>query len=199
MEDAPSAPRTRVAGTDPGTEHPPDATTRLQDGLTVWLTGLPSAGKTTIAAGLADRLAAHGYPVEVLDGDVVRALLGCNLGYTRADRDENVRRVGFVAHLLSRHGIVAICAMISPYRATRDEVRALHGDRFFEVHVATPTEVCAGRDVKGLYARQRAGEITGLTGVDDPYEVPLRPDLVVPAHEQTAAESVEAVWAALPR
>ncbi len=92
--------------------------------------------------GLAERLSAEGYPVEVLDGDVIRDLLGRSLGYTRADRDENVRRVGFVAHLLSRHGVVAVCALISPYRAMRDEVRSLHGDRFFEVHVATPSEVC---------------------------------------------------------
>jgi adenylylsulfate kinase len=165
----------------------------------VWLTGLPSAGKTTIADALARRLLAEGYPVEVLDGDVLRELLGRDLGFCRADRDENVRRVGFVANLLSRHGVVAVCALVSPYRATRDEVRALHGPRFFEVHVAAPWEVCVHRDVKGLYVRQRAGEITALTGVDDPYEAPLHPELVVPTHQQTVEESVEAVWAALPR
>jgi adenylylsulfate kinase len=171
----------------------------LSRGLTVWLTGLPSAGKTTIALALAERLAAEGYPVEVLDGDVVRELLGRDLAFTREDRDENVRRLGYIAHLLSRHGVIAVCAVISPYRATRDEVRRLHGPRFFEVHVATPSSVCADRDVKGLYERHRAGEITCLTGVDDPYEAPLSPELVVPAHEQTVDESVEAVWAALPR
>ncbi|MEA2844596.1 MAG: adenylylsulfate kinase, partial [Actinomycetota bacterium] len=172
---------------------------RLADGLTVWLTGLPSAGKTTIADALARRLLAEGYPVEVLDGDVLRDLLGRDLGFCRADRDENVRRVGFVANLLSRHGVIAVCALVSPYRATRDEVRALHGPRFFEVHVAAPCEVCVHRDVKGLYVRQRAGEITALTGVDDPYEAPLHPELVVPTDQQTVEESVEAVWAALPR
>ena len=198
MDDAPTAHLADVTSwPDAGPAEGGVAT--LGEGLTVWLTGLPSAGKTTIAMGLADLLAREGYPVEVLDGDVIRALLGRNLGYTRADRDENVRRVGFVAHLLSRHGVVAVCAMISPYRATRDEVRALHGRRFFEIHVATPSPVCAARDVKGLYARHRAGELTGLTGVDDPYEPPLHPHLVVPAHEQTVAESVAAVWAALPR
>ena len=198
MDDAPSAP-SRMEPTHPEPNHASGNGRGLGDGLTVWLTGLPSAGKTTIALGLAERLAVEGYPVEVLDGDIIRDLLGRNLGYTRADRDENVRRVGFVAHLLSRHGVVAVCALISPYRATRDEIRAMHGDRFFEVHVATPSAVCSDRDVKGLYARHKAGEITGLTGVDDPYEAPLQPELVVPAHEQTAAESVEAVWAALPR
>ena len=198
MDDAPSAP-SRMEPTHPEPNRVASNGRGLGDGLTVWLTGLPSAGKTTIALGLADRLVVEGYPVEVLDGDIIRDLLGRNLGYTRADRDENVRRVGFVAHLLSRHGVVAVCALISPYRATRDEIRVMHGDRFFEVHVATPSAVCSGRDVKGLYARHKAGEITGLTGVDDPYEAPLQPELVVPAHEQTAAESVEAVWAALPR
>ena len=198
MDDAPSA-RSRLETPHPEPDGVPSNGRGLGDGLTVWLTGLPSAGKTTIALGLAERLAGDGYPVEVLDGDIIRDLLGRSLGYTRADRDENVRRVGFVAHLLSRHGVVVVCALISPYRATRDEIKAMHGDRFFEVHVATPTEVCSGRDVKGLYARQKAGEITGLTGVDDPYETPLQPDLVVPTQEQTVEESVEAVWAALPR
>jgi adenylylsulfate kinase len=171
----------------------------LSGGLTVWLTGLPSAGKTTIAHGLAARLLGEGYRVEVLDGDVVRSYLTRDLGYTAADRTENIRRIGFVASLLSRNGVVAVCSVISPYRAARDEVRALHEGRFFEVHVATPVEVCASRDVKGLYARQRAGELTGLTGIDDPYEPPLHPELVVPAHDQDVDESVEMVWRALPR
>ncbi|MDQ4069056.1 MAG: adenylyl-sulfate kinase, partial [Actinomycetota bacterium] len=133
------------------------------------------------------------------DGDVVRTHLTRDLGYTAADRMENIRRIGFVASLLSRNGVVTVCSVISPYRAARDEVRALHDGRFFEVHVATPVEVCAARDVKGLYARQRAGEISGLTGVDDPYEPPLDPELVVPAHEQGVEESVDLVWRALPR
>jgi adenylylsulfate kinase len=172
---------------------------RLADGLTVWLTGLPSAGKTTIANGLSARLRAAGYPVEVLDGDAVRQALGPELGFSRLDRDRNVRRVGYVAELLSRHGVVVICALVSPYRATRDEVRAAHRGRFFEVLVAAPLSVCAERDVKGLYACQCAGKMHGLTGVDDPYEPPVTPDLVVPTHIQTVAESVQAVWDALPR
>jgi len=171
----------------------------LSEGLTVWLTGLPSAGKTTIAHGLATRLVDEGFRVEVLDGDVVRTHLTRDLGFTAADRTENIRRIGFVASLLARNGVVAVCSVISPYRKARDEVRALHDGRFFEVHVATPVDVCATRDVKGLYARQRAGEISGLTGVDDPYEPPLAPELVVPAHEQGVDESVEMVWQALPR
>ncbi|MGI9023134.1 MAG: adenylyl-sulfate kinase [Acidimicrobiales bacterium] len=171
----------------------------MSEGLTVWLTGLPSAGKTTIAHGLAKRLADEGHRVEVLDGDVVRTHLTRDLGYSPADRRENIRRIGFVAFLLSRNGVVAVCSVISPYRAARDDVRALHDGRFFEVHVATPVEVCATRDVKGLYARQRAGDISGLTGVDDPYEPPLAPELVVPAHEQGVDQSVELVWRALPR
>ncbi len=172
---------------------------RLGDGLTVWLTGLPSAGKTTIANGLAERLTQAGYPVEVLDGDCVRKVLGPELGYSREDRDRNVRRVGYVAELLSRHGVVVVCALVSPYRSTRDAVRAEHEGRFFEVLVATPPSVCAERDVKGLYASQSAGDMNGLTGVDDPYEPPLDPDVVVPTHTQTVAESVQTVWDALPR
>jgi adenylylsulfate kinase len=169
----------------------------LARGLTVWFTGLPSAGKTTIAHRLEKRLLAAGHRVEVLDGDVVRTHLTKGLGFSKADRDENIRRIGFVADLLSRNSVVVLASVISPYRAVRDEVRELHGARFFEVYVSAPVEVCARRDVKGLYARQRAGEIQGLTGVDDPYEPPLAPEVVVPTHAQTVEESVEAVWRAL--
>lgn len=174
-----------------------DGVGALRDGLTVWLTGLPSAGKTTIAHGLEKRLLAEGYRVEVLDGDVVRTHLTRGLGFSRADREENVRRIGFVAHLLSRNGVVAVASVISPYRAVRDELRELHAGRFFEVYVATPVEVCTERDVKGLYARQRAGELTGLTGVDDPYEPPLQPDAVIHTESQTLEQSVETLWQAL--
>jgi len=172
---------------------------RLETGVTVWFTGLPSSGKTTITRALERRLTVAGFPVETLDGDVVRTHLTRDLGYSRDDRDENVRRVGFVAELLSRHGVVVLCSLISPYRAARDEVRARHLGRFFEVYVSTPPEVCAQRDVKGLYARARSGEVTGMTGVDDPYEPPLAPELEVPAHLQTLEESVESVWNALHR
>ena len=165
---------------------------------TVWFTGLPSAGKTTLARALEKRLIDAGERVEVLDGDVVRTRLTRGLGFSREDRDENVRRIGFVADLLSRNGVWALCSVISPYRSVRDELRELHTGRFFEVYVSTPLDVCSERDVKGLYARHRAGEMTGLTGVDDPYEPPRAAELVVPTHTQTLEESVGQVWAALP-
>lgn len=169
------------------------------DGLTIWLTGLPSAGKTTIARGLAARLRADGRRVEVLEGEAVRAQLGRELGFSKEDRDENVRRIGILADLLSRNGVIAIVAAVSPYNEARERVRSLHGLRFVEAHVAAPVEVCAGRDVKGLYARQRAGEIHGLTGVDDPYEAPLAPEVTLPTDTQSVEESIEAVLAAARR
>jgi len=167
-------------------------------GTVVWLTGLPSAGKSTIAAALAERLAASGRRVEVLDGDVVRAELSADLGYSRADRNENVRRIGYVASLLAGHGVVTICPVVSPYRAARDDVRERVGDAFVEVYVSTPVDVCAERDVKGLYARQRAGAMTGLTGVDDPYEPPVAPEVVVPAHEIAVDDAVDWIVKVLP-
>jgi adenylylsulfate kinase len=166
-------------------------------GAVVWLTGLPSAGKSTIAAALAERIGDLGRPVEVLDGDVVRTELCADLGYSRADRDENVKRIGYVASLLARHGVVAVCPVVSPYRAARDAVRERAGERFVEVWVSTPVDVCAERDVKGLYARQRAGAMTGLTGVDDPYEEPLSPEIVLPTHELSVDDAVEAIVAVL--
>ena len=169
----------------------------LDAGLTVWFTGLPSAGKTTIARAVEKRLLDEGRRVEILDGDVVRTYLTKDLGYSRADRDENIRRIGFVAHLLSRNGVVVLCSVVSPYREVRDEMRVLHDGRFFEVYVSTPVDVCSDRDVKGLYAKQQSGEMSGLTGVDDPYEPPLEPEVVVPTHTQTLDESVEMVWQAL--
>ena len=169
----------------------------LSQGLTVWLTGLPSAGKTTLAHALEKRLLARGHRVEVLDGAVLRTHLTRGLGFSREDREENVRRIGFVAHLLSRNGVVVVVSVISPYRSVRDELRELHAGRFFEVHVATPVDVCAERDVKVLYAKQRAGEITGLTGIDDPYEPPLQPEAVLHTESQTVEQSVETLWQAL--
>lgn len=166
-------------------------------GKTVWLTGLPSAGKTTIARAVEKRLLDEGRKVEVLDGDVVRTHLTKGLGFSREDRDENVRRIGFVADLLSRNDVVVLCSVISPYRHVRDELRELHGDRFAEVYVSTPVEVCSERDVKGLYAKQRAGEITGLTGVDDPYEPPLAPEVTIATHELSVDDAVELVLGAI--
>ena len=168
-----------------------------ESGKTIWLTGLPSAGKTTIARAVEKQLLDEGRRVEVLDGDVVRTHLTKGLGFSREDRDENVRRIGFVADLLSRNGAVVLCSVISPYRSVRDELRELHQGRFVEVHVSTPVEVCSERDVKGLYAKQRAGEITGLTGVDDPYEPPLAPEVTIPTQDLSVDEAVERVLAVL--
>ncbi|MFE9249718.1 adenylyl-sulfate kinase [Streptomyces sp. NPDC007088] len=169
-------------------------------GATVWLTGLPSAGKTTIAHELAGRLRAEGRRVEVLDGDEIRTFLSAGLGFGRADRDTNVQRIGFVAELLASNGVLTLVPVIAPYADSREAVRKRHqaeGTGYVEVHVATPVEVCAVRDVKGLYAKQAAGELSGLTGVDDPYEEPASPDLRVEAQGQTPAESAAALYALL--
>ncbi|MFF8383014.1 adenylyl-sulfate kinase [Streptomyces kanasensis] len=169
-------------------------------GATIWLTGLPSAGKTTIAYALAERLRAEGRRVEVLDGDEIREFLSAGLGFGREDRDTNVRRIGFVAELLASNGVKVLVPVIAPYADSRAEVRAHHrreGTPYVEVHVATPVEVCSERDVKGLYARQAAGEISGLTGVDDPYEEPESPDLRIESQDQTVQESAAAVHALL--
>ncbi|MEJ2866890.1 adenylyl-sulfate kinase [Actinomycetospora sp. OC33-EN08] len=165
-------------------------------GATVWLTGLPSAGKSTVAIGVAEQLRVERCGVEVLDGDVIRTNLSKGLGYSREDRAVNIRRIGFVSGLLARNGVVVLVASIAPHADVRDQVRADHDDLgvpYVEVHLSTPVEVTAQRDVKGLYAKHRAGEITGLTGVDDAYEVPRDPDLVLPTHEQTVQESVTAL------
>ncbi|GGY63630.1 adenylyl-sulfate kinase [Streptomyces omiyaensis] len=169
-------------------------------GGTVWLTGLPSAGKSTVAAGLAARLSAEGHRVQVLDGDEVRAALSPDLGYSKADRDTSVRRVGFLARLLAQHGVTVLAPVIAPYAESRAAVRdqhAAHGVGYLEVHVATPVENCAARDVKGLYARQAAGEISGLTGADAPYEAPVDPDLRLHTQHNTIDESVRQVRALL--
>jgi adenylylsulfate kinase len=174
----------------------PNDTPAEWPGGTVWLTGLPSAGKTTIATVLADRLRAEGHPVQVLDGDEVRAALSTELGYSKEDRDTNVRRIGYVAGLLAEHGVTVLVPAIAPYAMSRAAVRELHaarGVRYVEVHVATPVEICADRDVKSLYARQAAGELSGLTGADDPYEAPVDPDLRIDTQHRTVDESVQQV------
>ena len=174
--------------------------TDRRPGATVWLTGLPSAGKSTIARALADRLRAEGHRVELLDGDELRTHLTADLGFSRSDRDTNVQRVGFVARLLARNGIIVLVPVIAPYAAARAKVRSEHdvdGTTFVEVHVATPLELCAERDVKGLYAKQRAGELSGLTGVDDPYEVPQSPELRLDTQDLTVDEAATEVHAAL--
>jgi adenylylsulfate kinase len=158
----------------------PTSAPTVHGGATLWLTGLPSAGKTTIAHAAAAALRADGHRVEVLDGDAVRETLSAGLGFSRADRETNIDRIGYVADLLARNGVLVLAAVISPYAGARDAVRARHARSatpFFEIHVATPVEECAARDVKGLYARQAAGELVGLTGVDDLYEPPAAPEL----------------------
>lgn len=162
-------------------------------GCCLWFTGLSGSGKTTIANLVVAELRTRGRNVELLDGDEVREHLSKGLGFGKDDRDTNIRRIGFVASLLARNGVVAVTAAISPYRAIRDEVRGWI-EHFVEIHVATPIEECEARDVKGLYARARAGEIPEFTGVSDPYEPPLRPeirlDTVGKAPEASAAEVV---------
>lgn len=157
------------------------------DGFVVWFTGLPSSGKSTLARLLEGELSQRGLPVEVLDGDEVRQRLNRGLGFSKEDRDDNIRRISYVAKLLSRNGVVAITAAISPYQAVRDEARQEIG-RFVEVYVKCSLQACVDRDVKGLYRQALAGEITNFTGVSDPYEEPLSPELTV----QTDRESPEA-------
>ncbi|WP_019075392.1 adenylyl-sulfate kinase [Streptomyces hokutonensis] len=175
-------------------------TTARAQGATVWLTGLPSAGKTTIAQHLSDRLRAEGRRVEVLDGDEVRRFLSAGLGFSREDRNTNVQRIGLVSEVLARNGVLSVVPVIAPYADSREAVRKRHeasGTPYIEVHVATPVEVCSERDVKGLYARQAAGALTGLTGVDDPYEPPTDPALTLPTQSQSPQESADAVYAVL--
>ncbi|MCU1496740.1 MAG: cysNC 1 [Acidimicrobiales bacterium] len=161
-------------------------------GATVWLTGLSGSGKSTVAVALERALVTAGRPAYRLDGDNLRLGLNADLGFSSADRDENVRRAGEVARLFAEAGVVAIVPLISPYRSGRDHARAIHaaaGLRFVEVFVDTPIELCEQRDPKGLYVRARAGEITGFTGIDDPYEAPVAPELVLsPADGDPAAQ-----------
>jgi bifunctional enzyme CysN/CysC len=161
-------------------------------GITVWLTGLSSSGKSTLCQAIYERLWARGYRVEQIDGDEVRRNLSRELGFSKEDRDENIRRIGFLAELLTRNGVVSLVGAISPYRAVRDEIRNRIGN-FLEVYVNAPLAVCESRDVKGLYRRARAGEITSFTGIDDPYEEPLEPDVECRTDLETIAESADKV------
>jgi adenylyl-sulfate kinase len=166
-------------------------------GFTVWFTGLSGSGKTTISEIVRERLLAQGRRVELLDGDVVRTNLSKGLGFSKEDRDTNIRRIGWVCELLTRNDVVAIAAAISPYREVRDEVRAKVGS-FVEVYVECPIEMLADRDIKGLYRKALAGEITGFTGVDDPYEPPLNPEVTCYSDgRETAEQSAEKVLAKL--
>ena len=161
-------------------------------GAVIWFTGLSGSGKTTIAHQVEETLLESGVPVEILDGDVVRENLSKGLGFSKEDRDTNIRRIAFVAHLLQRNGVFVITAAISPYRAIREEARAMIKD-FVEVYAEAPLEVCEERDVKGLYAKARAGEIKGFTGIDDPYEPPVGPEVVCNTDRETPEESAQKV------
>ncbi len=170
-------------------------------GATVWFTGLSGSGKSTVAAELERALVAAGRPAYLLDGDNLRHGLNADLGFSAADRSENIRRVGEVARLFADAGVVALVPVISPYRTDRDRARAIHeavGVPFVEVFVDTPLEVCEARDPKGLYAKARAGEIKGFTGIDDPYEAPLRPDLRLTPDDGDPAAQATRVLKLLP-
>jgi adenylyl-sulfate kinase len=149
---------------------------KTKEGVVLWFTGLSGAGKSTLAEAVAPRLRGHGKKVEILDGDLVRTHLSRGLGFSREDRDTNIARIAFVAHLLARNGVVVLVAAVSPFREARDKARALIGD-FVEIHIAPPLEECINRDVKGLYKKAIAGEIEQFTGISDPYEEPLSPEL----------------------
>ncbi|MEA5551399.1 adenylyl-sulfate kinase [Anabaena cylindrica UHCC 0172] len=161
-------------------------------GVTVWLTGLSGAGKSTITKALEQKLQLLGHKTEVLDGDIVRQNLSKGLTFSKADRDENIRRIGFVSHLLTRNGVIVIVSAISPYRSVREEVKQRIGN-FVEVYVNSPLAICEGRDVKGLYKKARSGEIKGFTGIDDPYEPPLNPEIECRTDQETIIESTEKI------
>ncbi|AFY69640.1 Adenylyl-sulfate kinase [Thalassoporum mexicanum PCC 7367] len=163
-------------------------------GTTIWFTGLSGAGKTTIGSQVAKELRDRQYKVEVLDGDIVRENLTKGLGFSREDRDENIRRIGFVANLLTRNGVVVIVSAISPYNEIRQHIKETIGN-FIEVFVNSPLSVCEARDVKGLYKRARAGEIKNFTGIDDPYEAPIDPEVECRTDQETEAQSIAKVIA----
>lgn len=165
---------------------------REHSGLTVWFTGLSSSGKTTLSYAVRDRLLAMGYRVECLDGDIVRRYLCQELAFTKKDRDENIRRIAYVAELLTRNNVIVLVSAISPYRDVRDEVRARIGS-FVEVYVNAPLATCEERDVKGLYRKARAGQLSGFTGVDDPYEPPLTPEIECHTDSESISESTDKV------
>ena len=160
-----------------------------EKGFTLWFTGLSGSGKTTITNQLVKELRKRDVPLEVLDGDIVRENLSKGLGFSKEDRDTNIRRIAFVANLLSRNGVPVITAAISPYKEIRNEAREMMDDRFIEAYVKASVETCEERDVKGLYAKARSGEIKEFTGVSDPYEPPENPELVLETESQSPEES----------
>jgi len=167
-----------------------------QQGFTLWFTGLSGAGKTTLARGLEQELRRRGLKVERLDGDTVRQSLTRDLGFSKEDRDKNIERVTFVAKLLSRNGVAVLASFISPYRAVRQKVRD-ETTNFIEVFVQVPLDEAIERDVKGLYQKALNGEIENFTGVSDPYEEPLDPEIYVPTHQETVEESIQRILAYL--
>ena len=169
----------------------------MTTGFTIWFTGLSGAGKTTVSRLVEKELRARGYKVEVLDGDVVRENLSKGLGFSKEDRDTNIRRIGFVCELLTRNDVIAIAAAISPYRAIRDENRARVGGRFVEVYAKCPIDVLAERDVKGLYKKALRGEIKNFTGIDDPYEAPENPEVTIESDKETPEQSAAKLMAKL--
>ncbi len=171
---------------------------RGQIGVTLWFTGLSGAGKTTISQAVEKELRSRSYNVETLDGDVVRQNLTKGLGFSREDRDENIRRIGFVANLLTRNQVIVLVSAISPYREIRTEVRQRIGN-FMEVYVNAPLEVCEQRDVKGLYKKARSGIIKNFTGIDDPYEPPINPEVECRTDKESLEQSVAKVLAQLAR
>ncbi len=168
----------------------------MNTGFTIWFTGLSGSGKSTLSEVIEQRLKALGRNVEVLDGDIVRTHLSKGLGFSREDRDTNIKRIGFVCNLLTRNGVICISAAIAPYREARDWARKEIGN-FVEVYVRCPIEVCRQRDVKGLYKLVDEGKIKNFTGVDDPYEEPLHPELIVETDKETVDESVARIFAKL--
>lgn len=167
-------------------------------GFTLWFTGLPCSGKSTLAEIIAPELARRGRTVDILDGDVVRTNLTKGLGFSKEDRDENIRRIGFVCGLITKHGGIAISAAISPYRSVRDEVRSKI-ENFVEVFVDTPLELCIQRDVKGMYKKAIAGEMKNFTGISDPYEAPLHPEIVIQTQKESEQESAARILGSLER
>jgi adenylylsulfate kinase len=180
---------------NPSSEAPP---AKLLKGVTIWLTGLPSSGKSTIARHLERQFKKWKLKAELLDGDVIRTHLSKGLGFSKEDRDTNIKRVGFVCQLLTRNEVAAIVSVVSPYRQTRDDARSTIGN-FVEVFVKTSVTECEKRDVKGLYKKAHAGEIQGFTGVDDPYEEPLRPEVVCETEKETPEQSAAKVLQTLEK
>lgn len=171
----------------------------MSKGFTLWFTGLSGAGKTTLAHAVEKELLARGRHIEILDGDVVRTHLSKGLGFSKEDRDTNIRRIGFVCHLLTRNHAGVISAAISPYRSIRDEVRSQIGENFIEAYVKCSLDACIQRDVKGLYAKALAGEIKEFTGVSDPYEEPLNPELVLETDKESLEECTARIIAYLEK